>query len=262
MKLGLYFTLGDLGLENSLALLEGVLDGGVDLLEIGLPFSDPLLDGIIIQQSHVRAVAQTISWKLLCSAIEKLKAHCSPKQQISIMTSAQHLYDKSRLKQLPNVDGILVTDIKHNLLSPFLLPSKRVWFLNQEIVLDKSFTACPDDISMVYLARVQGITGANQSEESTTAKAIKIIRQVTNKEIWLGFGISSYQDVIMAKRHGADGAIIGSAFVKKVTEYYLTKLQSKNENEQKKLLKEFGKNYYSDIKKIMGRTSSFNFSQC
>ena len=55
MKIGIYFTIGDLGLNNSIHIFKGLIQGGVDLLEIGIPFSDPLLDGITIQQSHTRA---------------------------------------------------------------------------------------------------------------------------------------------------------------------------------------------------------------
>jgi len=247
MKLGLYFTLGDLGLENSLALLTGVLQAGVDLLEIGLPFSDPLLDGIVIQQSHVRAVAQNISWQQLCSGIEKLKNICTAKQQISIMTSAQHLYDKTRLAQLSKVDGLLITDLKHNVSSPFTTPTKRVWFLNSELVLSANFQPPPEDISMVYLARVQGTTGENQAAEANVAEAIQRLRKVTDKDIWLGFGISSREDILNAQKMGADGAIIGSAFVNKVTEYFFAQIQHKTPQEQKNLLQEFGYQYKNAV---------------
>ena len=93
MKIGIYFTIGDLGLKNSLAIFKGLLDGQIDLLEIGLPFSDPLLDGTTIQESHARAVKENISWEEICNALSDLKKMCNLNQQISVMTTSQHLYD-------------------------------------------------------------------------------------------------------------------------------------------------------------------------
>lgn len=248
MKLGIYFTIGDLGLKNSLFIFKGLLHAKVDLLEIGLPFSDPLLDGIIIQKSHTRAVKQNIEWQDICNTLREIKNMCKPNQQISLMTTAQHLYDKSRLKQLPQLDGILISDLKHNVACPFAIPSKRVWFLNQEIVLKNEILHLPEEISMIYLTRVQGTTGENQTKETSTKEAIQILKKKSNKEIWLGFGISNKNDITDAKQQGADGVIIGSSFVRKVTEYYFEQLVDKSSTEQEISLYEFSKNYISELK--------------
>ncbi len=247
MKLGIYFTIGDLGLKNSLAIFKGLLHSNVDLLEIGLPFSDPLLDGAIIQQSHSRAVAQNIKWQEICDSLQEIKNICKPHQQISIMTTAQHLYDESRIKLLPKLDGILISDIKHNIPSPFAMPIKRVWFLNQEIVLKNKILHPPEEISMIYLTRTQGTTGENQAKEVSTKEAIQILKEKSDKDIWLGFGISNQEDISDAKKQGANGAIIGSSFVKKVTEYYFSQLVNKFPIEQENSLYEFCKKYIAEL---------------
>ncbi|MBX9838126.1 MAG: tryptophan synthase subunit alpha, partial [Silvanigrellaceae bacterium] len=168
MKIGIYFTIGDLGIKNSLAIFKGLLDGKADLLEIGLPFSDPLLDGTTIQQSHARAVKENISWEEICNGLSDLKKMCNLNQQISIMTTSQHLYDINRRYKIPELDGILISDIRHNIQNPFPVSTKRVWFLNQEIALKKDNLFPPEEISMIYLTRVQGTTGENQKNELST----------------------------------------------------------------------------------------------
>lgn len=214
MKLGIYFTLGDLGLEESLAILLGAARGGASLLEVGLPFSDPLLDGPVVQASHVRALAaQELPWSGICAALSSLKK-AAPDVQISLMMSAQLLYVPARADALPDVDGLLLTDIAHSRASPMPLPSPRVWFLSQDVVMKPTFAAPPENISMVYLTRVQGVTGAGQKAAQGTAEAIARIKAVTDKPVWLGFGISSKADLLETRNQGADGGIIGSAFVK------------------------------------------------
>lgn len=248
MKIGIYFTIGDLGLKNSISIFRGLLAGNVDLLEIGLPFSDPLLDGITIQQSHSRAVNEKIEWDKICLALKELKNVCKNNQQISLMTTSQHLYDSNRRNKLPTLDGLLISDIRHNIQNPFPTSTKRVWFLNQEIVLKSNLLFPPEEISMVYLTRVQGTTGENQKNETSTQQAIEILKTNIDKDIWLGFGISNKQDIDEAKKQGASGVIIGSFFVKKITDYYFNNLKTKEQEEQQSALYEFSKNYITELK--------------
>jgi tryptophan synthase alpha chain len=250
MIIGIYFTIGDLELKNSLAIFKGLLDANVDLLEIGLPFSDPLLDGIIIQKSHSRAVAQNLKWEEICSCLQEIKNLCKPHQKISLMTTAQHLYDESRVKLLPKLDGILISDLKHNIPSPFAVPFKRVWFLNQEIILKSKILLPPEEISMIYLTRIQGTTGDFQTKMTSTSEAIQKLKKISNKDIWLGFGISNQEDILDAKHKGADGIIIGSAFVKKINEFYSTQIVNKPLFNQQNALYEFSKNYISQFSSL------------
>ncbi len=222
MSVGIYFTLGDLGLQQSVAILLGAAQGGAELLEIGLPFTDPLLDGPVIQQSHLRALKNgEILWSELCESIIHIQK-IYPKVKISLMSSFQLFYEYDRLVQLPQVDGLLFTDLAYNYSSAQLyaqknssekLNKKRVWFVSQNLVLSDEFCAPPEDISMVYMTRIQGTTGANQSTQDSTAKAIARIKTKTQAPIWLGFGVSNGSDVKQCLDFGADGAIIGSAFV-------------------------------------------------
>jgi tryptophan synthase alpha chain len=219
MKLGIYYTLGDGGIETSLAILTAAAKAGATLLEVGLPFSDPLLDGPAIQASHHRALAQgEFSWNTLCGAVERLRREVPSGTFLSLMTSSQLLYDAQRSKQLPPVDGVLVTDVAWENPCPLTLNAPRVWFLSQQVALGERFSEPPEPISMVYLTRVQGITGADQTAAQTTAAAIARVKERTSAPLWLGFGLSTADDLRECARMGADGGIVGSAFVAAVAE--------------------------------------------
>lgn len=235
MSVGIYFTLGDLGLQESIAILIGAAEGGAEMLEIGLPFTDPLLDGPVIQQSHLRALKNgEIPWSELCESIIHIQK-IYPKVKISLMSSFQLFYEYDRLVQLPQVDGLLFTDLAYDFSlaqlyaqknAPEKWNGKRVWFVSQNLVLSEEFSAPPEDISMVYMTRIQGITGVNQSTQDSTAAAIARIKTKTHAPIWLGFGVSNGSDVKQCLDFGANGAIIGSAFVQ-----HMWNLNSKIDNE-------------------------------
>lgn len=219
-RLGVYWTLGDLGLETTRSILEALIEAGVDLLELGLPFSDPLLDGPLIQGSHHQALRSGASFESILALLRQITSHAHQQgAEVSIMTASQLIYDQTRLKQLPSVNGILVTDFSSRSASPFPLPSPRVWFVSQDVVLSKDFAGLPNEqFSMVYLTRVQGLTGEDQCAAEQTSTAIAKIREHTPLPIWLGFGISKASDVAQCYAAGANGAIIGSAFVRYVYE--------------------------------------------
>ena len=213
MGVGIYLTLGDFGLPASLAILQAAARAGAGLLEVGLPFSDPLLDGPVIQASHQRALAAgEVPWERTCEAVAEVRRTCGD-ALVSVMTSSQLLYDPARARLLPPVDGILVTDIAWDRPSPVHLASPRVWFLSQAVVLADPFPAPPEPVSLVYLTRVQGITGAGQQASGTTADAVRRVRQRTPAGLWLGFGASTRADLDAAAADGADGVVVGSAFV-------------------------------------------------
>lgn len=213
MAVGIYFTLMDFGLEASLAVLRAAARAGASLLEVGLPFSDPLLDGPVIQAGHRRALeGGEIPWADICDAVGEVRRTCGA-ARVSVMTASQLLYDPIRAARLPPVDGILVTDIAWDRPSPVLLTSPRVWFLSQGVVLAAPLPPPPQPISMVYLTRVQGITGADQAAADTTAQAVRRVRSQTPVDVWLGFGASSRADLVAADAAGATGVVIGSAFV-------------------------------------------------
>jgi tryptophan synthase alpha chain len=222
-KLGIYFTLGDFGLETSLKILEGAAAGGAELLEVGIPFSDPLLDGDVITTSHQRALEHCRIEKKdrmqLLGAIERLRKSIPQSTQISLMLCSNLIYDEFWLKALPFVDGILITDIQTHAKSRFPLLGKRVWFVtpssleNFQTPNNFGLNEYPETCSMVYLARLQGVTGERSNKNFSLNGSIRTIGKFTSQPVWTGFGISNWADVLADFSQGATGSIVGSKFV-------------------------------------------------
>jgi tryptophan synthase alpha chain len=219
-KLGVYWTIGDYGRQTTIDIARELIAGGVKLLELGLPFSDPLLDGPLIQESHHRVTASGFTYEDAVGCLSEICAIAKQAHaQVSVMTASQLLYDPLRLAKLPAVDGILVTDLNSRHPSPIQLPSPRVFFVSQQVVLSEDFRSLPNEsLSMIYLTRLQGITGDGQSASSETAAAVQKLKTLTSQAlpIWLGFGVTSVADVKACGSYGAAGAIIGTAFVRHI----------------------------------------------
>ena len=201
----------------------------IDILEIGVPFSDPIADGPTIQEANVRAFNAGINTKLALDAIGAIRAQTE--KPIVILTyyniliqgaeTIEASLDKT-FKQLKEsgVDGIVIGDLpieeanlalkaceKYNICLIFLIaPSTTEERLEKILKVAKGF---------IYLISVMGITGARDTVAQITKDTIKRIKQRTNGilPILVGFGISQPDHAKTIVNAGADGVIIGSAIV-------------------------------------------------
>ena len=223
-----FLVAGDPNIEEfkKLAL---AIEPYIDILEIGVPFSDPIADGPTIQEANVRAFNAGINTKLALDAIGAIRAQTE--KPIVILTyyniliqgaeTIEASLDKT-FKQLKEsgVDGIVIGDLpieeanlalkaceKYNICLIFLIaPSTTEERLEKILKVAKGF---------IYLISVMGITGARDIVAQITKDTIKRIKQRTNGilPILVGFGISQPDHAKTIVNAGADGVIIGSAIV-------------------------------------------------
>jgi tryptophan synthase alpha chain len=223
-----FLVAGDPNIEEfkKLAL---AIEPYIDILEIGVPFSDPIADGPTIQEANVRAFNAGINTKLALDAIGAIRAQTE--KPIVILTyyniliqgaeTIEASLDKT-FKQLKEsgVDGIVIGDLpieeanlalkaceKYNICLIFLIaPSTTEERLEKILKVAKGF---------IYLISVMGITGARDTVAQITKDTIKRIKQRTNGilPILVGFGISQPDHAKTIVNAGADGVIIGSAIV-------------------------------------------------
>ena len=218
-----YIMAGDPTPEATPKIAEALVKGGVDILEVGLPFSDPIADGPTIQAASVRALAAgTTPMQVLEIAKEIKSKHNVP---VVVMTYYNPLFriglDKfCGLAKDCMVDGFIVPDLPveeaadykkaakaHSLDTIFLAaPSTSNERLNEIIECSSGF---------LYLVSRFGVTGAKTTVEDSTLQLIKRIQPFTKGKIPLavGFGISKPEHVKRIIAAGADGAIVGSAFI-------------------------------------------------
>jgi tryptophan synthase alpha chain len=218
-----YIMAGDPSPELTPQIADALISGGVDILELGLPFSDPIADGPSIQAAGIRALAVgTTPLKVLGIAKQIKQQHNVP---IVIMTYYNPVFrigiDKFLdLAKKHLVDGFIVPDLPveeaadyrkaaetHGLDTIFLAaPSTKNERLNKIVACSSGF---------LYLVSHYGVTGTKTTIEDSTVQLIKRVLPFTAGKIPLavGFGISKPEHVERLIAAGADAAIVGSAFI-------------------------------------------------
>jgi len=218
-----YITAGDPDPEFTPKIAEALVKGGVDILELGLPFSDPIADGPTIQEASLRALnARTTPQVVLELAKQVRQNHDVP---VVIMTYFNPVFRMGLEKFFGaakdcKVDGVIVPDLPFEEADQYRTSVA-------EFGLDTIFLAAPsttDDrlhrivvcsSGFLYLVSHFGVTGAKSTVESSTIQLVKRVRTFTQGRVSLavGFGVSKPEHVKSILSAGADGVIVGSAFV-------------------------------------------------
>ena len=230
-----YLTGGDPDPKAFLANSTALIEGGADIIEVGIPFSDPIADGPVIQASSIRALSQGATPKGVLGLIRELSSQFPvPFVVLSyynpiLAMGLDFFLKKSRES---GVDGIVVPDLpveesyefrnlalKHNIDNIYLVaPNTSKTRLRTVIEKSKGF---------LYLVSLYGVTGPRDSLSPQALEAVKKVKSLARGKIPIsaGFGVSRPEHVSAIIRSGADGAIVGSALVDIVSQL----LESPNE---------------------------------
>lgn len=224
-----FVTLGDPTPELSLQIIDALVDGGADALELGIPFSDPLADGPTIQNATLRAFAGGIN-TTKCFTILKHVRDKYPDLPIGLLMYANLVFSQGidefyqRCAQA-GVDSVLIADVPIEESLPFRQAAQRHG-------IDPIFICPPnaDDalISAIaqwgqgytYLLSRAGVTGAENGAVTSLAHLVNKLAEHNAPPAIQGFGISTPEQVAAAIASGAAGAISGSATVKIIEQYH------------------------------------------
>ncbi len=217
-----YLTAGDPDLATTLNLALALLDNGADVLELGVPFSDPLADGPVIQRASQRAVERGVTLTQVLQLCAQIRA-ARPQAGIILFS---YLNPVVRLG-LPNfckqaadsgADGVLLTDMIVEEASEYLAEMQRNQlapvFLAAPTSPDARLRAIAENSrGFVYAISRVGITGTQTAALTDDAQTlVRRLRQFTQTPIAVGFGISNAAHVAAVGQF-ADAAVIGSAIV-------------------------------------------------
>jgi len=216
-----YLTAGDPDLKTTREIALAAIDAGADVIELGVPFSDPLADGPVIQRASERAVAKGTSLADVLAVAKDLRA-ARPEAGLVIFSYFNPILRFGLEKfcaaaETAGVDGVLVTDMiveeaadylaaleRHHLAPIFLAaPTSPDERLKRIAAVSKGF---------VYAISRVGITGTQQSLASDAESLVQRLRQFTDLPIAVGFGVSNAEH-FAAVGQFADAAVIGSALV-------------------------------------------------
>ena len=215
-----FITAGDPDLKTTEQLVLAFERAGVDIIELGVPFSDPLADGPTIQASYQRALRKHVC----LDDILKLVTRIRQKSQIPIAVMGSYNpifhYDETHFiakAKKSGIDGIIIPDLppeearnliqsarKNNIATIFLLaPTTTPQRMRRIVNASTGF---------VYCVSLTGVTGARQKLPDTITRQVKLAKKMTRKPICVGFGISTPGQAKIVARV-ADGVIVGSAIV-------------------------------------------------
>ena len=229
-----YITAGFPNLKASQKIIEAVAQSGAGILEIGLPFSDPLADGPTIQKSSQVALEVGTDTKIVFELIKKLRK----KTDIPIVIMTYYnLFYKYGLKRFASdakkagVDGVIIPDLPVEEAKPWLEASKGkldTIFLVAPTSSDARIRAAAKfSTGFIYCVSLTGTTGARTSLPKELPQFVARVRKVTNKPIAVGFGVSDKSQAAEVAKI-ADGVIIGSAFINQIDKANQTRVQVDN----------------------------------
>tara|TARA_A100001035_G_scaffold52025_1_gene37976 strand:+ start:188 stop:973 length:786 start_codon:yes stop_codon:yes gene_type:complete len=228
---GVFLTAGYPSLEYSKNIFKKILDAKVDFIEIGLPFSDPMADGPLIQHSSQIAIEQNTSVEECFNLVKEIRK-INNDIPIILMGYYNPIHYYGNLKfikkaVLSGIDGLIIVDLPmeedeefYNLSYKNNLPLIRlVTPTTDEERLKKILK---NAYGFVYYVSVTGITGTKSASVNDVKNKIKVIKKITNLPVIAGFGIKNSVD---AKKMSSisDGIVIGSSLVNKIEEVYKKK---------------------------------------
>ncbi|MBE9007387.1 tryptophan synthase subunit alpha [Fortiea sp. LEGE XX443] len=221
-----FITAGDPDLATTATALQTLDRSGADIIELGVPYSDPLADGPVIQAAATRALQKGTN---LEGVLEMLQG-ITPTLQAPIILFTYynpilHRGVEKFLQQIADVGvaGLVVPDLPLEEAAGLLKPASETGI---DLTLLVAPTSSADRIEsiarasqgFIYLVSVTGVTGMRSQIEMRVSDLLQQIRNVTDKPIGVGFGISQVEQARQVKDWGADAAIVGSAFVKRLAE--------------------------------------------
>lgn len=221
--LSIYFTAGFPNLNDTVSILTQLQDAGVDMIELGLPFSDPLADGPTIQESSTQALKNGMTTDTLFEQLKDVRKHIHVPLIVMGYFNPMMQYGVERFCQKcqeVGIDGLIIPDLpvdvyheqyqelfqQYGLLNMFLItpqtPEERIRYIDK---VSEGF---------IYMVSSAATTGAQSSFGDTQTEYFKRIGAMNlNAKLLVGFGISNAETYQAATAH-SKGAIIGSAFIK------------------------------------------------
>ena len=222
--LSLFMTCGFPTLSQSKKVFDEILSHQPDIIEFGLPFSDPMADGPIIQESSKIALKSKITTRQSLNLIAQLKKK-SQKTAFVIMcylNTVQKYGVQKFIKEIRNiVDGIIIVDLPFEEEKPIknLLDKNDIHLIKLISPMtdqQRSKRLLKEAKGFVYYISATGITGSNKLDYKEINKNVLALKKQTKIPVLVGFGIKSKKDVLaISKNTKADGVIIGSALIQK-----------------------------------------------
>ncbi len=221
-----FITAGDPDLNTTAQALRELDRSGADMIELGVPYSDPLADGPVIQAAATRALSRGVTLDGVLDLVKDVTQDI--KAPIILFTYFNPIHYRgipSFLEQISTagVKGLVVPDLPleeaESLLKPATEAGIEVTLLVAPTTpVERLQTIAQQSQGFIYLVSVTGVTGMRSQIGNRVQELLGQLRSVTDKPIGVGFGVSDPLQARQMREWGADGVIVGSAMVKRLAE--------------------------------------------
>lgn len=217
-----FFVIGDPDYETSLEIVKTAIDNGADILELGIPFSDPIADGPTIQKADIRAIENGMNVARSREFIREIKEYKDIPIGLLMYYNLVYKYGTEKFFKdfsEAGVNSVLIADLNIN-------DAEEIIPFTEKYGLDTVFMVTPNTsdertnkivektTGFIYTVAVVGVTGSRNELSDTVEGLVKKLKKITEIPVCVGFGISTPDHAAAVAKAGADGVIIGSRLVK------------------------------------------------
>jgi tryptophan synthase alpha chain len=218
-----YIMAGDPSLQETERLVLELERAGADIIELGVPFSDPIADGPVIQRAAERALRSGTSLKTILALVASLRTRTQIPLVLMAYYNSIHAFGESefcRVAAEAGVDGLIVPDMPFEEAGALdALASAAglclIYLLAPTSTPDRQAAVARRARGFVYYVSLTGITGASLTDLDSVRKNVARIRRMTSVPVAVGFGVATPEDAAQVGEV-ADGVIVGTAIVRQV----------------------------------------------
>jgi tryptophan synthase alpha chain len=220
-----FITCGDPDLETTAALVREMVHNGADLIELGIPFSDPTAEGPVIEAASQRALAGGVTTDKIFEMVRELRRDVSVPLVFMTYANAVFSYGSERFISICReigIDGLILPDVPFEEKEEFLDLCRKYGVDLISFVAptsaDRISRIAKDSDGFLYVISSLGVTGTRDAITTDLASIIRVVRENTDTPCAVGFGISTPAQAAQIAQI-ADGVIVGSAIVKLIKEF-------------------------------------------
>ena len=220
-----FVTCGDPDLETTGKIVREMAANGADLIELGIPFSDPTAEGPVIQGANIRALSGGVTTNKIFDFVRELRKDVSVPLVFMTYANVVFSYGAERFIstcQQIGIDGIILPDLPFEEKDEFL-PICRQYSVDLISLIaptsaDRVAMIAKDADGFIYIVSSLGVTGERSQITTDISKLVSVIRENTDIPCAVGFGISNPEQAKNMSQF-ADGVIVGSAIVRKIAQH-------------------------------------------
>ena len=220
-----FITCGDPDLETTEKIVRAAVQNGADLIELGIPFSDPTAEGPVIQGANIRALAGGATTDKIFEMVRRLRKDISIPMVFMTYANVVFSYDSDKFISICSeigIDGLILPDLPFEEKNEFL-PICRKYGVDLISLIaptsDKRIAMiCAEAEGFLYIVSSLGVTGARSEITTDLSALVSVVRQNTDIPCAIGFGISTPEQAAQMAAV-SDGAIVGSAIIKIIEKY-------------------------------------------